>query len=141
LRLFRNPQIPEVLGCQKDGNPTYTALQNPMLSIHLKNHEVVMFKPFRIAKQGIVTLSLTVFLNGCGTITAMKDDGVISMGEWDKKPAKAIVYPGLITDAIQILQYGEWYRVMDFPLSFAADTILLPYTIPSALTDDEANGK
>ena len=100
-----------------------------------------MFKPFRTAKRGIVTLSLTIFLSGCGTITAMKDDGVISMGEWDKKPAKAIVYPGLITDVIQTLQHGEWYRVLDFPLSFAADTVLLPYTIPSALTNDEANGK
>lgn len=95
-----------------------------------------MFKFFRITKPSIVMLSSTVFLSGCGTVTAMKDNGVIKLGEWDNKPAKAIIYPGLMTDTMRTLQYGEWYRLLDLPLSFAADTVLLPYTIPSALNDE-----
>jgi uncharacterized protein YceK len=113
-------------------------LENSILPIHLKNREVIMFKSFRIAKRSIVVLSLMGFLSGCGTVTAMKDNGVVKLGEWDKKPAKAIIYPGLMTDVTRIFQYGEWYRVMDFPFSFAADTVVLPYTIPSALTDDNS---
>lgn len=98
-----------------------------------------MFKSFRITKRGIVALSLTVILSGCGTVTAMKDDGVVSMGEWDTKPAKAIIYPGLMTDVTLVLQHGEVYRMLDFPFSFIADTLILPYTVTARLNDKPDN--
>jgi uncharacterized protein YceK len=96
-----------------------------------------MFKFYRVVKRVIFVFSLTLFLilNGCGTMKAMKDGGVVGMGEWNKKPEKVIVYPGLMTDVVHVLQHGEWYRMIDFPLSFAADTVLLPYTISSTLIE------
>lgn len=39
-----------------------------------------MLKSFRIAKRSIVVLSLIGFLSGCGTVTAMKDNGVVKVG-------------------------------------------------------------
>lgn len=94
-----------------------------------------MFKFYRIVKRVVFVCFLTLFLNGCGTITAMKDGGVVGMGDWNKKPEKIIVYPGLMTDVVHVLQYGEWYRMIDFPLSFVADTVLLPYTISSTFAE------
>ena len=94
-----------------------------------------MFKFYRIVKRGVFVFSLSLFLNGCGTMTTIKDGGVVGMGEWNEKPEKVIVYPGLVSDVAHVLQHGEWYRMIDFPLSFAADTILLPYTITSALIE------
>jgi len=98
-----------------------------------------MFKFYRIVKRLVFVSSLTFFLNGCGTMTAIKDGGVVGMGDWNKEPEKIIVYQGLMTDAGRILQYGEWYRMIDFPLSFVADTVLLPYTIPSALAEQNTH--
>jgi uncharacterized protein YceK len=94
-----------------------------------------MFNFYCVIKPVIFVFSLTLLLNGCGTITAIKDGGVVGMGEWNKKPEKVIVYPGLMSDVAHVLQHGEWYRAIDFPLSFAADTVLLPYTISSALIE------
>lgn len=100
-----------------------------------------MFKSYRSIKQGILASAFMLMLNGCGTLSALKDGGVVGMGEWNQKPEKVVIYPGLMTDVGHVLEHGEWYRMIDFPLSFIADTALLPYTISSAFIEQNNRPK
>ena len=83
-----------------------------------------------------ILLALTTTLTACGTLTTIKDGGVVGLGEWNQEPQKIAIYPGVMSDVGHVLQHGEWYRIIDFPLSFAADTVLLPYTMISTITED-----
>lgn len=83
-----------------------------------------------------VLLALSFMLTACGTLTTLKDGGVKDLGEWNQEPQKIAIYPGVMSDTGHILQHGEWYRLFDYPLSFAADTILLPYTMMSTFAED-----
>ena len=85
-------------------------------------------------KHSILLFSL--ILSGCGTLTTLKDGGVKDLGAWNQEPQKIAIYPGVMSDVGHVLQHGEWYRIIDFPISFAADTVLLPYTMISTITED-----
>jgi uncharacterized protein YceK len=88
-------------------------------------------------------------LSGCGTAWNLAygvDTGAQVTAEWVGLGAETRIYGGLQVDAQAIHKaciypegwfhhYVVWFLfVLDFPLSFAADTITLPITIPIVLS-------
>lgn len=84
----------------------------------------------------VILLLSALLLTACGTVSTLTDGGVMGTSDANQEPEKLIMYQGVTSDIGYIVQHGEWYRLLDFPLSFAADTILLPYTIPAAFIDN-----
>jgi len=85
----------------------------------------------------LTALALAVFLGGCGTIVDMSTEQHIYGGV--QNDARMIGHP-----YVQNSEQEDYFfplvllGILDMPLSFAADTVLLPVTITIALTHTES---
>ena len=74
---------------------------------------------------------LMIVESGCGTLASVAGDAT---GRFEPEGPHRIprVYSGIATDWSFLSEGGEdaGVLVFDLPLSFAADTLVLPYTIP-----------
>lgn len=96
----------------------------------------MMSNCYYISKQVVFLFCLALFLNGCSTIKTFNN--------WESYPPAPTVYAGTRQNIQDITHTKGYYHlfphnlvvilgVLDLPFSFLADTVLLPYTIPTAL--------
>jgi uncharacterized protein YceK len=100
---------------------------------------------------GSLLLCLITGQTGCGTVVnlvwGVESENPAAKPRWDTQ-----VYGGIrndvhgIGEAVQGVEGFWWsaltffyYTFIDFPLSLAADTLTLPYTIPYVLTRPDPN--
>ena len=83
---------------------------------------------------------MTVLLNGCGTVAGLQSGG-IGKNHWDGSGENTLAYSGVKTDVGFLLWRGEFFRLVDLPFSFVADTVLLPYTVTQDVLADDNKHK
>lgn len=76
---------------------------------------------------------LTVLLSGCGTVMSLQNGGLGGDGRWGGGNETILIYSGTFADLGYILWRGDFWYLLDMPFSFAADTVLLPYTVSVTL--------
>ncbi len=81
----------------------------------------------------IVLLSSILTLTGCGTLTSLQNGGLGGNGRWGGDNETILIYSGVAADLGYVLWRGELVYFLDMPFSFAADTLLLPYTVSATL--------
>jgi uncharacterized protein YceK len=78
-------------------------------------------------------LLFTLLLSSCGTVMSVQNGGLGGDGRWGGDDKTILIYSGIAADLGFVLWRGEFLYLLDMPFSFAADTVLLPYTVSATL--------
>ncbi len=64
---------------------------------------------------------------------SLENGGLGGDGRWGGDNQTLLIYSGTFADLGYVLWRGDFVYLLDMPFSFAADTILLPYTVSATV--------